>query len=84
MRPAWHVIEGIVARDGTGFNRGKNVPLGLVLAGCNPFAVDYVGAYLMGFAPEEVGFLRAAVARLYPGADVQAAFLSADGRVTRV
>ena len=27
---------------------------------------------------------RAAVARLYPGADVQAAFLSADGRVTRV
>jgi len=63
MRPAWHVIEGIVARDGTGFNRGKNVPLGLVLAGRNPFAVDYVGAYLMGFVPEEVGFLRAAVAR---------------------
>ena len=27
---------------------------------------------------------RAAVARLYPGAEVQAAFLSADGRVTRV
>lgn len=63
MRPAWHVIEGIVARDGTGFNRGKNVPLGLVLAGRNPFAVDHVGAYLMGFASEEVGFLRAAVAR---------------------
>jgi uncharacterized protein (DUF362 family) len=63
IHPDLHIIEGIVGRDGTGFNRGKNIPLGIVLAGHNPLAVDHVGASLMGFRPEEVGFLRAAVAR---------------------
>jgi uncharacterized protein (DUF362 family) len=63
FHPDLHIIEGIVGRDGTGFNRGKNIPLGIALAGDSPFAVDYVGASLMGFDPQSVGFLRAAAAR---------------------
>ena len=63
IHPDLHIVEGIVGRDGTGFHRGKNIPLGIALAGQNPLAVDHVGAMLMGFQPEEVGFLRAAVAR---------------------
>lgn len=63
LHPDLHIIEGIIGRDGTGFNRGKNIPLGIALAGHDPFAVDYVGASLMGFDPQSVGFLRAAAAR---------------------
>lgn len=63
IRPNLHIIEGVVGRDGTGFHRGKNIPMGLVLAGTNPFAVDQVGAMLMGFAPQDVGFLRVAAER---------------------
>lgn len=70
LHPQWHIIEGIVGRDGTGFHRGKNIPLGLALAGTNPLAVDAVGACLMGFAPADVGHLRAAAARGLPGTDL--------------
>ena len=31
--PHLNIIEGVIGRDGTGFNRGANFPLGLVIAG---------------------------------------------------
>ncbi len=72
-RIAWHfcdvaraapphlcVIEGIVGRDGTGFQRGDNYSLGLSVAGRNMVAVDSVGSYLMGFDPKKLVYLRVA------------------------
>ncbi len=58
--PHLNVIEGVVGRDGTGFNRGANYPLGLVMAGVNMVAVDSVASYLMGFDPQQIIYLRVA------------------------
>ncbi len=62
VRPRLNVVEGIVGRDGTGFNRGTNYPLGLVVAGVNMVAVDSVASYLMGFDPQQLIYLRVASA----------------------
>jgi len=58
--PRLNVVEGVVARDGTGFNQGTNFPLGLVVAGTNVVAVDTVASYLMGFNPARIVYLRIA------------------------
>ena len=46
-----NIIEGVVGRDGTGFQNGRNYSLGLVVAGVNIVAVDSVATYLVGFDP---------------------------------
>jgi uncharacterized protein (DUF362 family) len=61
VRPQLNIIEGIVGRDGTGFQHGRNKTLGLVIAGINMVAVDSVASYLMGFDPAELIYLRMAV-----------------------
>ena len=58
--PHLNIIEGVVGRDGTGFHRGRNFPLGLVIAGVNMVAVDSVTSYLMGFDPAHLVYLRMA------------------------
>ena len=59
--PALHVVEGVIAREGSGFmGHGANRPMGLMLAGLDPVAVDTVGAWCMGFDPQKVIALRTA------------------------
>ncbi len=58
--PRLNGVEGVVGRDGTGFNRGHNYPLGLVAVGTNVVAVDSVVSYIMGFDPCELIYLRVA------------------------
>ena len=58
--PQLNVVEGVVGRDGTGFNRGRNYPLGLVAIGTNVVAVDSVVSYVMGFDPRELIYLKIA------------------------
>jgi uncharacterized protein (DUF362 family) len=60
IQPALNVVEGVVGRDGTGFHRGRNFSLGLVVAGINMVAVDSVASYLMGFDPQQVIYLKVA------------------------
>ncbi len=60
IQPAFNLIEGIVGREGTGFQRGRNRPLGLVVAGVNMVAVDSVASYLMGFDPQRLIYLQLA------------------------
>ena len=60
VRPALNIVEGVIARDGTGFNRGTNFPLGLAVAGTNLVAVDSVTSYIMGFDPLELIYLKVA------------------------
>jgi len=59
-KPALNIVEGVIARDGTGFRRGTNYPLGLTIAGSNVVAVDSVASYLMGFDPKSLIYLRIA------------------------
>jgi uncharacterized protein (DUF362 family) len=58
--PALNIVEGVIARDGTGFNRGTNFPLGLSVSGTNLVAVDSVTSYIMGFNPRELVYLKVA------------------------
>ena len=60
IRPALNVVEGVVGREGTGFGRGCNRPLGLAVAGTNMVAVDSVASYLMGFDPQRLVYLQVA------------------------
>ncbi|MGE5222068.1 MAG: DUF362 domain-containing protein, partial [Omnitrophica WOR_2 bacterium] len=60
IHPALNIVEGIVGREGTGFQRGRNRALGLVVAGINMVAVDSLASYLMGFEPQEILYLRLA------------------------
>ena len=57
VKPSLNIIEGVVGRDGTGFQRGSNFSTGLVVAGANPFSVDAVGSHLVGFDPSKIGYL---------------------------
>jgi uncharacterized protein (DUF362 family) len=60
IRPALNIIEGVVGREGTGFQRGRNRALGLVVAGINVATVDSITSYLMGFEPDNIVYLRLA------------------------
>jgi len=62
IRPHLNIVEGVVGREGTGFQRGRNFPLGLAIAGVNMVAVDAVASYLMGFDPARLIYLQYAAA----------------------
>ena len=65
------MIEGIVGRDGTAFQHGKNIQTNLVIAGKNVVSVDAVGSYLMGFEPAGIGYLKIAAERGLGEIDVE-------------
>lgn len=60
IRPALTIVEGVVGREGTGFQRGQNRLLGLVVAGTNVVAVDALASYIMGFDPQALIYLKLA------------------------
>lgn len=60
VQPQLNVVEGIVGRDGTGFQNGVNHTLGLAVAGINMVAVDSVASYLMGYDPQALIYLNVA------------------------
>jgi uncharacterized protein (DUF362 family) len=61
--PRLCVIDGVVGRDGTGFNEGTNYPLGWTLIGENEVHVDTIGTYLMGLDPLCTPYLKFAAER---------------------
>lgn len=83
IRPHLNIVEGIVGRDGTGFHRGRNHPLGLVIAGINMAAVDSVASYLMGFDPARLIYLRMAAEAGLGSNDLAAlrVYVVADGAI---
>jgi len=70
-KPDLNVIEGIVGRDGTAFNHGKNIQTNLAIAGKNVVSLDAVGSYLMGFEPAGIGYLSIASQRGLGEIDVE-------------
>ena len=55
--PDLSVIDGVVGMEGSGPVGGTAVPSGVALAGVDAAAVDAVGAQVMGYDPETIGFL---------------------------
>lgn len=60
QRRVIHLVDAIIAGDGDGPLAPEPFPLGMVLAGENPAAVDWVGAALFGYDPERIPVLREA------------------------
>jgi uncharacterized protein (DUF362 family) len=55
--PHLAVLDGYMAMEGNGPVSGDRVPWNLAIAGTDAVAVDAVGAYLMGFDPQSIGYL---------------------------
>ncbi len=57
VAPHLTVIDGYEAMEGNGPTHGEPVPLRLALASADALAADVVGAKLMGFDVDEIGYL---------------------------
>jgi uncharacterized protein (DUF362 family) len=57
VQPHLAVIDAYEAMEGDGPSTGTMVPMRLALASTDALAADVVGTTLMGFSPEEVGYL---------------------------
>lgn len=62
-KPAFSLMDAVVAMEGHGPNNGKPKELGLVLASRDPLALDWTAAGLIGYEPSEIGYLADAAAR---------------------
>jgi uncharacterized protein (DUF362 family) len=60
------IVDGIVGMEGDGPIMGSAKPLGLVVVGANPTAVDATCARIMGLDPARISYLQLASQRLGP------------------
>ncbi|MBP1929271.1 uncharacterized protein (DUF362 family)/Pyruvate/2-oxoacid:ferredoxin oxidoreductase delta subunit [Methanolinea mesophila] len=73
LRPALHIVDAVVGMEGDGPTGGDPRQVGVILAGTNAVAVDYVLCRVLGMEPLDVPVIRAAVARGWldeKGADI--------------
>lgn len=61
--PRLTVVDGLIGRDGTAFNEGRNHPLGWSVVGVDEVRVDAVATWLMGLDPLQTPYLRFAAQR---------------------
>jgi uncharacterized protein (DUF362 family) len=54
QRKVIHIVDAVIAGHGDGPLRPEPLPLGLVLAGSNAAAIDWVGAQLLGYEPGSI------------------------------
>jgi len=60
QRRVVHIVDAIIAGQGDGPLRPQPLPMGLIFGGENAAAVDWVGACLLGYAPEHIPIVREA------------------------
>ena len=63
VKPIFTIVDGIQAMEGDGPAGGSVRNLGLLLAGSDPYKIDLAMAYIMGFDPENLPVLKAAIDR---------------------
>ena len=67
QRQVIHLTDAVIAGHGDGPLAPQPLALGLILAGTNAAAMDFVGAHLLGYAPERIPIVREAFQRFsYP------------------
>lgn len=62
INPQLTIMDAVVGMDGNGPGSGDPRPIGVVIAGPDPVAVDVVASKLVGVPPDRVPILRAALA----------------------
>jgi uncharacterized protein (DUF362 family) len=67
VRPAYAIVDGIVAMEGNGPIDGTPVAAGVLVFGDDPVATDTVTATMMGFDPTKIDYLREAARFLGQG-----------------
>lgn len=63
VRPALTVMDAIVGMDGDGPSAGRQFPIGAILAGADPVAVDVAALSLVGHDPASTPTIAAAIRR---------------------
>jgi len=63
IRPNINIIEGIIGRDGSGFDTGKDEICNILVIGLSMYEVDSIGSYIMGHDPNELPYTRVAKER---------------------
>jgi len=63
VRPALNIIDGVVAMEGEGPGSGDPRPVGAIVASRCPYSADLVATGLVGYEPEEIPMLAAALRR---------------------
>jgi uncharacterized protein (DUF362 family)/NAD-dependent dihydropyrimidine dehydrogenase PreA subunit len=71
VNPALTIADGIIGMEGEGPNNGNPRPLGLILAGGNPFAIDTTICRIVGVPVEELLTIQAARQRGFEETDPQ-------------
>jgi uncharacterized protein (DUF362 family) len=59
-KPDFVIIDGIIAGEGNGPTNNDSVDARIVFAGTDVLAVDTIGAYFMGFNPQNIPHLKLA------------------------
>lgn len=79
VAPQINITDCIVAMEGNGPASGTLKKVGAVSASANPFALDLLNAYLMGYAPEDVGTVEESIRRkLCPKTHVELTVIGED------
>ena len=61
--PEINILDAVICMEGNGPAGGTPKKVGLMLGSVNPFVLDRVGAYLMGYEANEVGTLHESIKR---------------------
>jgi hypothetical protein len=60
IKPAINILEGVIGRDGSGFDTGKDELTNIIIVGLSMTEVDAIGTYIMGHDPRELFYTRIA------------------------
>lgn len=63
QRRVIHLADAVVAGQGDGPLSPQPLPMGLILAGSNAAAVDWIGSLLLGYEPRRIPIVRESFAR---------------------
>ncbi len=58
IKPNINIIEGVIGRDGSGFDTGKDQLCNVVIVGLSMLEVDAIGSHIMGHDPKELYYTR--------------------------
>lgn len=58
IRPALNVVDGVIGMEGRGPIHGTPVAMDLIIAGCDPVAVDTVATRCMGYDHRKIDYIR--------------------------
>ncbi len=71
IKPHINIVEGVIGRDGSGFDTGRDELTNIIIAGVSIFEVDAVGTYIMGHDPKEMYYTRIAKERNLGECDIE-------------